>query len=244
MSKKAKKIEIVNEKVIIATIDIGKTKNTGYWRYNNISKRPFEFGNNREGFKRFWHEIWSAKLIHKADAIIVGYEPTGCYEKPLVHYLSTKPVKLVQINPMHTKRTKELNDNSPLKTDNKDPKVIADIIQLGHYLSVVIPKGASAQLRHLVTARERIIKNRTMSINRLHKLVYMIFPEFLEIMRSVDSKSSLHLLQYYPTPDKVVTLGLESLAFHLRKTSRGQFNIEHAEKLYNAAKTSVGIKEG
>src|SRR4030042_5026757 len=83
-----------------------------------------------------------------------------------------------------------------------------------------------------------------MSINRLQKLSYMIFPEFLEIMRTVSSKSSLHLLQHYPTPDTIVTLGLEALAFSLRKTSRGRFNAGHAEKLFNAAQTSVGIKEG
>jgi len=244
MSKKVKKIQIINKKVIIATIDIGKNKSTGYWRYNNISTRPFEFSNNREGLKRFWQEICSAKIINNADEVIVGFEPTGGYERPLVHYLSNKPVNLVQINPVHTKRTKELNDNSPLKTDMKDPKVIADIIQLGHYLSVVIPKGASAQLRNLVNSRERTIKNRTMQINRLHKLVYMIFPEFLEIMKTVSSKSSMHLLQYYPNPDDIVTLGFESLALSLRKTSRGRFNTGHAERLLNAAKTSIGIKEG
>jgi hypothetical protein len=35
---------------------------------------------------------------------------------------------------MHTKKMKEVNDNSPLKTDDKDPRVIADIIRLGRAL--------------------------------------------------------------------------------------------------------------
>ena len=45
---------------------------------------------------------------------------------------------------MHTKRMKEVNDNSPLKTDDKDPRVIADIIRLGHALTVVVPEGDAA----------------------------------------------------------------------------------------------------
>jgi hypothetical protein len=52
-----------------------------------------------------------------------------------------RPVTIVQVNPMHTKRIKELNDNSPLKTDDKDPRVIADVLRLGHALRVVVPEG-------------------------------------------------------------------------------------------------------
>jgi len=32
---------------------------------------------------------------------------------------------------------KEVNGNSPLKTDEKDPRVIADIIRLGHALTII-----------------------------------------------------------------------------------------------------------
>ena len=39
-----------------------------------------------------------------AQEITVGFESTGPYGEPLFHYLKDKPVKLVQINPMHTKR--------------------------------------------------------------------------------------------------------------------------------------------
>jgi len=58
--------------------------------------------------------------------------------------MMSKPVKIVQVNPMHTKRMKEVNDNSPLKTDDKDPRVIADIIRLGHALTVVVPEGGGS----------------------------------------------------------------------------------------------------
>ncbi len=39
--------------------------------------------------------------------------------------------------------------------DEKDSKVIADIIELGHALTVVIPEGPAAELRRLTQARER-----------------------------------------------------------------------------------------
>ena len=34
---------------------------------------------------------------------MVGYESTGPYAEPLVHYLRNKPVTIVQVNPMHTR---------------------------------------------------------------------------------------------------------------------------------------------
>ena len=56
---------------------------------------------------------------------------------------------------MHTKRVQEINNNSPLKTDEKDPRVIADIVRLGHALSVVVPEGDAAYLRRLNHTKER-----------------------------------------------------------------------------------------
>ena len=245
MNNKRKRIQIVNEKVMISAIDIGKNKNTGYLRcYNGVEIKPFEFSNNKKGFKEFWEKIFRARVIHKIDKIIIGFESTSSYGEPLIHYLLDKPVQLVQVNPMHTKRVKELHDNSPLKTDTKDPKVIADIIQFGHYLSLVIPKGASAQLRRLNNCRERIIKNRTALINRLHSLVCAIFPEFLVIMKGIRSKTSLRFLKNYPTPDDIIKLGFESVGIELKNISRGKFGFDHAKRLFEAAKNSVGIKEG
>ncbi len=70
-------------------------------------------------------------------------------------------MKLVQINPMHSKRLKELTGNSPNKADKKDPRVIADIICLGHALTVLVPEEPTAQLRALAQAREWASKTHT-----------------------------------------------------------------------------------
>jgi transposase len=53
---------------------------------------------------------------------------------------------------MHTKKMKEVNDNSPLKTDDKDPRVIADIIRLGRALNIVVPEGDAAANHVLISA--------------------------------------------------------------------------------------------
>jgi transposase len=139
---------------------------------------------------------------------------------------------------------KDLEGNSPAKTDQKDPKVIADLMQLGHALSVVIPEGAAAQLRRLTQARERSVQRRTALYNQLHDLVFLLFPEFVQVMKDLRTQSAQYLLRHYPTPQAVVQCGLETLTSILRRVSHGRLGRERAQALYEAAQESAGLQEG
>jgi transposase len=243
---KPKRINAVNEKILIATIDGGKNTHYGYYRCpDGTACKAFAFLNNGRGFQEFWERISSAARTHNLEEIIVGFESTGPYMEPLVQFLrSKKSLRLVQVNPMHTKRLKELSGNSPLKTDRKDPKVIADIIELGHALTVVIPAGPAADLRRLTQGRERTIASRTRLFNQLQCLLVISFPEFLQVMTDVKTSSAQHLLRHYPTAQDIVSLGESALAALLRKVSRGRLGEDRARELFEAASESVGVREG
>ena len=243
---KPKRTKVVNGNVLIATIDGGKDKHYGYYRCpDGTEGESLPFWNNGRGFQEFWERISSAATAHGFEEIIVGFESTGPYLEPLVQFLrSKKGVRLVQVNPMHTKRLKELSGNSPLKTDRKDPKVIADIIALGHALTVVIPEGAAAELRRLTQARERTTASRTRLLNQMQSLLVLSFPEFLQVMKDISTASARYLLQHYPTAQDIVGLGESALAAVLRKVSRGKLREDRARALFEAANESVGIQEG
>jgi transposase len=139
---------------------------------------------------------------------------------------------------------REINDNSPLKTDRKDPRVIADVIRIGHALSVVVPEGDAAYLRRLNNARERHVRERTALLNQLQQFVFLIFPEFTRIIKTIYSKTALHILKKYKTPAKVCSENIEKLGEEMRRRSMGKFGVEHAVALINFAKTTIGIQEG
>ncbi len=244
-STKTKKIKIINEKTMIVTLDIGKVAHYAYFRApNGKDIEPFRFYNFRKGFERFLKELCQFKTEHKLEDVVVGFESTGPYAEPLFHYLREKPVKLVQINPVHSKRLKELTGNSPNKNDKKDPRVIADVISLGHALTLIVPEGPAAQLRRLTQARERALKRRTASVNQLQDLIFVIFPEFLTIMKDISTKTASYLINKYPNHKSIVALGVESLTKVMKKISRGKLGRKRAEELFNAAKDSVGVNEG
>jgi transposase len=242
---KTKKIKVINEKTMIAALDIGKGVHYAYFRnLKGKDIKPFPFYNFRKGFDKFWIKLCQFKREQKLEDVVIGFESTGPYAEPLFHYLRNKPVKLVQINPVHSKRLKELTGNSPNKTDKKDPRVIADIISLGHALTLVVPEGPAAQLRRLTQARERSIRSRTAMINQLQHLIFVIFPEFLRVFKNISTKSAMYLIRNHPAPENIVSMGLESLTVALRKISRYQLTQGRIKEIFEAAQRSIGIDEG
>jgi len=242
---KTQKLRSIPDKSLVVGVDIGMNNNSCFFTTTRDSKgKPFKFGNDRTGFDMFWSKVIAIKKDYDCTGVVIGFESTGPYGEPFIHYLLGKPVHLVQVNPMHTKRTKEICDNSPLKSDDKDPKVIADLIKIGNSLSLIVPEGEAAELRRLNNARESHVKSRTALANQLRQLMFGIFPEMRLVMKNMTCKTGMHIIRKYPTPEDIRTMTPEHLGMELKKISRGAFGIKEARTLIEYAMTSVGIKEG
>jgi transposase len=234
-----------NTQTMIVAVDIGKSKNSVRFRdLEGNDSNPYEFSNSRVGYDKFLGLIKWHKARYDAKRVVVGFESTGSYGLPLAHFLDKHNIITYMVNPVHTKRVKEIRDNSPRKTDQKDPCVIADIMQLGCTLSVIIPKGAAADLRCLVQARERAIEMNNSCHSRMHELVFQIFPEFHCHIKSLSSKTALYLFEHYTLPEALAKLSLDELSTILRKASRGRFSTEKAAELLGAAQNHCGIAHG
>ena len=245
-----KKVSLINEKTLIVAVDLGKESNMGYCRApNGFEVKPFKFSNNREGFDRFWDTIQAAMAEYELERAVVGFESTSSYGEPLQHFLKDKPgIVMVQVNPMHVKRIKEVTDNSPGKRDEKDPRVIAQLMQMGNFLSCIIPEGASAQLQELIQTREFQIKSKVQHSNRFEALVHKIFPEFSSVIEDPLCNTGRYLLYHYPRPEQIVSLGLGKLTKIMQQKSRGKLGSQHAKSLcgypLGVARDSVGVKQG
>ena len=246
VSKLSKGKMILNDKTLLVTVDVGKARNFVYCRLSDGRELKVQsFPNNGKGLRAMWNRLETLRFQSGMTEIVVGYEPTGSYSDPLVHFMKDKSVvRLFQVNPMHTSRVKELADNSPGKDDLKDPKVIADILLLGHGLSVVIPEGVRADLRQISAARQRSVEHRRELLCQLEALVFRIFPEFGKIMKDLSSKSSQYLLGHYPLPGDILSLGEEELTHLLHRISRGRLGADRAAALYQGARESGGVLEG
>ena len=72
---KSEKIKTINEKTLIAALDIGKNIHYGYFRApSGKDFQPFAFHNTRNGFDKFWEKLCSFKAKQMLEEIIIGFE--------------------------------------------------------------------------------------------------------------------------------------------------------------------------
>ena len=177
------------------------------------------------------------------EKIIVGMEPTSIYWEALATYCKDNGMILVHVNPAAVHKSKELDDNDPSKNDRKDPKVIADLVTDGRYSFPYMPEEEYAQLRELSNLRIRTQESLTQCKNRLARWYSRYFPEFKEAYKNVVSKTAMIIMDMYPLPEDIVTLGVEGILQIWRDKKVRAAGESRAKKLYEAARNSIGRKE-
>lgn len=234
----------IHARTAILAIDLSKKGNTALVSCGQAQPDgPFTFTHTRNGYQSLYARARRFADVHGCTELVVAFEPTGIYGIPLSHFFAALPVKLVQVNPLHTKKAKEITDNSPNKTDGKDVFVITDIVSMNRFLSVVIPHGIAAELRYLIHQREQLLEHQNALFSQLHDKIFMIFPEFLSIV-NIRTVTACSVLDHCPAPRQVVALGLEGLTQVMRQQSHQRIGEETARRLLAAARTSVGITAG
>lgn len=246
MNKNFSKKQMVQGSTLIAGVDVSKNFHVATFRLPDGKElKSMKFLNNRDDFNLFLAKTQGLSETYNLKRTVVGLEATGVYGQPLMHFLSSYNVETVGINPAHTKRAKELLDNSPRKDDAKDSRVIADLISQGKFFIEHTPTGVYANLRVLAHSRGQLVKYQTMLKNNIKELLCTIFPEFVDIFLKYNfTKTATHLLENYPTPEDILKLGREKLIKIIKEQSRSKLGIEQSEKLLTAATNSIAVKEG
>ncbi|WP_461180037.1 IS110 family transposase, partial [Virgibacillus kimchii] len=111
------------------------------------------FDNRIHGFQQLLDWISRLQEKNNKSEVIVGVEPTGHFWLGLAYYLKAKDIRFVVVNPMHVKKSKELDDNSPTKNDTKDARVIAQLVKDGRYSVPNLLDGIYAELREGIKLR-------------------------------------------------------------------------------------------
>lgn len=240
------KIMSITERTLVIGIDIAKdVQYARAFDYRGIELSKIKsFENTAEGFKIFENWITSLASEKQKNNIVVGMEPTGHYWFNLGHFLKNIGIRLVLVNPFHVKRSKELDDNSQTKNDRKDPKTIAKLVIDGRYSEPYIPEGIYSDLRIAMGMREGLSKNLNMIKNKVTQWLDKYFPEFNDVFSDWEGKASLIALRKFPTPEKVLSTGVQQIIIAWRKEIKRGVGIKRAVKLIEAAKISIGVKEG
>ena len=241
------KLTFISDDMLILGCDIGSE--THYVRAidtrgRELSKDAYSFSNNADGFQSA--KDWALQIAAKYEKkqIVLGLEPTGHYWFCLASWMITNGISVVQVNPYAVKQTKELEDNSQLKDDRKDPKLIANLVKDGNYGMPYLPEDLYAELRRLSMLRDQLTEDRIRNINRLHREMKIYFPEYKDAFGKLDGAFTLEVLKKAPFPEDILAIGTDGLReiWHEAKL-RGR-GYSRADKIVAYAKESVGLKHG
>lgn len=244
MAYQRKKNQAVDAKTLVAGIDIGKYFHWVKAIIAGDQVKIFRIGNDSRGFSKLLQEIGRLQKLHGCKQVVFGMEPTGHYWQLLAYHLDKHKQPFVIVNPAHVRWARELSDNSPLKSDPKDAGTIADLVSQGKYLQAYLPKGIYAHLRKLSAMRDQRVSKRSAQKNMLIRTLDVLFPEFKGLFCDLLGKTALVLLRTCPTPRQVKEMGLSRLTALIEKASHNRLGKAKAEKLLQAAKTSIGLQEG
>ena len=244
---KNEKLTFISDDMLILGCDIGSE--THYVRAidtrgRELSKSAFPFSNTMEGFQTA--KDWAIKIAVANDKkqIVLGLEPTGHYWFCIATWMIANGISVVQVNPYAVKQTKELEDNSQLKDDTKDPKLIANLVKDGNFGMPYLPEKLYADLRRLSMFREQLNEDRIRFLNRLHREMKIYFPEYKDALGKVDGAFSMELLRQAPFPEDLLLLGNDGIRqiWHNAKL-RGR-GYSRSEEILKYARESVGMKDG
>lgn len=240
------RIEQITESTLVVGADIAKETHVA----RGIDYRSLELGqdcvfhNDQAGLLKLVSWMKELKRQHAKTDVIFGIEPTGHYWFTLAEFLQNEGIKLVIVNPHHVNKSKELEDNSPTKNDYKDAKVIADLVRNGKYTQPHIPKGVYADLRILMNLREKVMMSFGQVQRRIQNWLDRFFPEYQQVFKDWEGKASLIALAEFPTPQEVVALDAFAILKRWKQDVKRAVGMKRAEKLVQAARTSVGLKDG
>ena len=244
---KNEKLTFISDDMLILGCDIGSE--THYLRAidtrgRELNKSTLAFSNTQEGFESA--KEWAVKIAAANDKkqIVLGLEPTGHYWFCLATWMISNGISVVQVNPYAVKQTKELEDNSQLKDDNKDPKLIANLVKDGNFGMPYLPEQLYADLRRLSMFREQLNEDRIRFLNRLHREMKIYFPEYKDALGKFDGAFSLELLKKAPFPEDLLILGTDGIRQIWQNAKLRGRGYSRAEDILRYARESIGMKDG
>ena len=245
-SKWNDKLNQVTENTLIVGMDIAKGTHYACFvdERGRVLEKAFAVHQSRQGFEALYQNVLRAMKVHEKTDVIVGIEPTGHYWMNLAYFLDSYGIPLVMVNPLHVKRSKELDDNLQTKNDKKDAVVIARLMKDGRFSYPRILKDIEAELRIGSTLRSKLTEDLSSLKNRIIRWLDRYFPEFTQVYPTF-GKMAFATLEKTPLPQDIVGKTAEELVFLYRQVEGMRApQLPKAKLLVDVATQSIGLTEG
>lgn len=201
-------------------------------------KKTLTFDHSRAGFQKLLDWVEDAG---KGQLPLFGLEPTGVYTSILANFLIEQNHSVVIVPGVFTKRAKYFITATGNKNDAIDARVIHDLVSEGKHRPYKQHVAAINELRELGGSYLRINKIWVDTLNRVHSLVDLIFPELPHILL-MKTRAPREILKQYGGPRKIAAGSWKSFYELVYDAALGQLTSERIRQVYDAAKATVGLQ--
>jgi transposase len=225
---------------VLVAIDISKLRNDVLIEMPGIARRRRLVILN----KQTEHDHLIDHLLGLGRPVIVGFEATGNYHRPLAWRLLEAGFALRLVSSVALARTREALHNGWDKNDSKDAQVILHMLKIGATQSYYDPICSGINdIQELSKTHEVISKAKTELWHRLltHYLP-LYFPEVVRFAGNSRSDWFLAFLEQFPIPASITVLSKEQFIDQAwgvvgRKVSKGRL----LGDIYETARSSIGL---
>ena len=204
--------------------------------------KPFRADVSRAGFEKAEAHLRSLYGA-QAGQTMIGLEFAGHHGFTFARFLANLAYEVVSVLPAHTKHTKELEDNSPLKTDEKDAAVICRLLGQGIFVRFPFLKRPYTELRLLTSHRHRLTVEATRYKNRLQGLLDLAWPELLDQFYNLTKATPLAILERWQLPQDLVAAAPRTVRAHIHASSRGHVDDERIRAIVKDARETIGLPD-
>ena len=196
--------------MFIVGIDVAKRNHevTVITSEGQVVCKAFRISNTCTGYNRMMERL--GKLTNLKGQFIFAMESTAHYWLALYTRLKKDGYQVVILNPIQTHTMREMFLRKS-KTDAKDSLVIAEVIRFGRYAASDVPQEKLLALKELCRNRSYLMDLASDLKRKTVALLDRVFPEYETQFDSIFCKSSLAVLNKYPTPQKLANANLSKL---------------------------------
>jgi transposase len=201
--------------------------------------KPLTVMENHAGYQALRERLERLHAQHPQAHFHIRIDAAGQYAANLEQFLRALPLPIT-LSIGEPKRNKDYRQAHFPKRTTDDTESQA----MARFAVVELPKASASVSPELILLREVIgrlqakVKQSTQAINRLHNLTARAFPELATLTDDLTAGWVLHLLDQYPTAQRIAQARLDSI----RKIP--YLAPELAEQIHLVAKQSVATLRG
>ncbi len=210
---------------------------------DGVAADPITVQVNRGSFERSLERLYAQFPEVTPDGFLIGLEFAGHHGFTYANFLRELGHEIVSVLPAHTKKAKELDDNSPNKSDQIDAALISRLTGEGRFVPFPFLSDDLARLKLLVMQRHRLTVEATRYKNRLQGMLDLGWPELLGAFSSIEKRTPLAILRRWPLPQDLAAASPRTVRRLIKKVSRGHVSADKTREIIEAARGSIGLPQ-